>query len=434
MGVREWADELGQMAARAEEDRVGVFARERLVSIGEIARQMRESGGEEPAGELSAPVLLDLSLTAKVGTRSAVFSGGRILLVHERGGRWTLPGGWCEADLDPRENAVKETREEAGALVRPLGLLEVSFAAGSTQGREPFDIVRLVYLCELQEMAFVPGDETDAARWFSEEELPPLVEEKCSAEQIHRYFSMRRKDETFPILSLPEAEDGAGESAQKESDREQWIAWGRSLEAIASAGLCYDREPWLQDCWHRVREIAADLVAAAADLPRERVLESFASDVGYSTPAVDVRGICVREGRIGLILQESGRWVLPGGWCRQGCSPQESLLADLDRQTGETSRVGELLALHRHRRGTEAGYLRDVLQLVFLCELPPQGGDGERTPAEQEVEERSQDQGQECTEPGIRFFSLEELPPLEASLCTAQELREDLWQLIGTDG
>ena len=63
--------------------------------------------------------------TPKVDTRAAVFNGGKILLVHESDGTWSLPGGWCDVDCSVAENVVKETREEAGLTVKPELLIAV---------------------------------------------------------------------------------------------------------------------------------------------------------------------------------------------------------------------------------------------------------------------------------------------------------------------
>ena len=37
--------------------------------------------------------------TPKLDTRGAVFIDGKILLVRENNGTWSLPGGWCDVDL-----------------------------------------------------------------------------------------------------------------------------------------------------------------------------------------------------------------------------------------------------------------------------------------------------------------------------------------------
>ena len=52
----------------------------------------------------------------KIDTRARRFSGeGKILLVQEKNGTWSLPGGWCDVDLSVKENTIKEVKEEAGA-------------------------------------------------------------------------------------------------------------------------------------------------------------------------------------------------------------------------------------------------------------------------------------------------------------------------------
>ena len=53
--------------------------------------------------------------TPKVDTRAAIFRDGKILLVCEKG-KWSMPGGWCEFNLSPAENTIKETKEEAGFI------------------------------------------------------------------------------------------------------------------------------------------------------------------------------------------------------------------------------------------------------------------------------------------------------------------------------
>ena len=66
--------------------------------------------------------------TPKVDTRAAVFEDGKILLVHEKNGRWSLPGGWCDVDQSVAENTVKETVEEAGLEVKPTKLMPMELS------------------------------------------------------------------------------------------------------------------------------------------------------------------------------------------------------------------------------------------------------------------------------------------------------------------
>ena len=42
---------------------------------------------------------------------------GRILLVKENNGTWSMPGGWVDVQVSVMENVIKEVREEAGLEV-----------------------------------------------------------------------------------------------------------------------------------------------------------------------------------------------------------------------------------------------------------------------------------------------------------------------------
>lgn len=52
--------------------------------------------------------------TPKIDTRAAIFREGKLLLVQEKNGTWSLPGGWCDVDQSVASNTVKEVREETG--------------------------------------------------------------------------------------------------------------------------------------------------------------------------------------------------------------------------------------------------------------------------------------------------------------------------------
>lgn len=52
--------------------------------------------------------------TPKLDTRAAIFKNGKILLVRENNGKWSLPGGWVDVNTSVKENIIKETKEESG--------------------------------------------------------------------------------------------------------------------------------------------------------------------------------------------------------------------------------------------------------------------------------------------------------------------------------
>ena len=63
--------------------------------------------------------------TPKVDTRAAVFIDGKILLVHENNGTWSLPGGWCDVNQSVASNTEKEVREESGLTVKSEKIIAV---------------------------------------------------------------------------------------------------------------------------------------------------------------------------------------------------------------------------------------------------------------------------------------------------------------------
>ena len=124
--IIEWAKELQSLAQAGLQYGKDIFDRERYQRIREISAEMMA----EKTG-LSMERVNDLFCgdsgyqTPKVDTRAAIFQENQILLVQEKNGKWSLPGGWCEFNLSPAENTVKEAREEAGLEVAVTRLIAV---------------------------------------------------------------------------------------------------------------------------------------------------------------------------------------------------------------------------------------------------------------------------------------------------------------------
>ena len=92
--------------------------------------------------------------TPKVDTRAAVFKEGKILLVHEKNGTWSLPGGWCDVNQSVAENTVKETLEEAGLNVKPVRMIAVQDRNKHNDPPYDYGIVKVFILCEVISGAF----------------------------------------------------------------------------------------------------------------------------------------------------------------------------------------------------------------------------------------------------------------------------------------
>lgn len=112
---------------------------------------------------------------------------GRLLLIR-RGtepqcGRWSVPGGRVEPGETVAEAAVREAFEETGARVRAereLGVVRVP--AGRDLEYEVHDVAATFLGGTLR-----PGDDADAVRWVSPEELPGLETTDGLLEHLARF-------------------------------------------------------------------------------------------------------------------------------------------------------------------------------------------------------------------------------------------------------
>lgn len=139
--------------------------------------------------------------TPKVDTRAAVFQDGRLLLVHESNGTWSLPGGWCDVDQSVAENTVKETLEEAGLRVSADRLIAVQDRNRRNPPRYAYGVVKIFVLCTILGGSFRENLETTESRWFSREELPEnLAEEKVTKEQLWMCFDAKDDLNWQPML------------------------------------------------------------------------------------------------------------------------------------------------------------------------------------------------------------------------------------------
>ena len=86
----------------------GVYDRERYEELRDIAAEMISCESGIPVETVKTFFCNETGYqTPKVDTRAAVFRDGKILLVHEKNGTWSLPGGWCDVDQSVASNAVK---------------------------------------------------------------------------------------------------------------------------------------------------------------------------------------------------------------------------------------------------------------------------------------------------------------------------------------
>ncbi|RTQ52110.1 NUDIX domain-containing protein [Hymenobacter gummosus] len=116
--------------------------------------------------------------TPKVDVRVVLFRGtDEILMVQEKidHNRWTVPGGWADIGLTPKEVAVKEAREETGLEVEAVRLLALYDKKLHPHPPEPWYAYKCYILCRIVGGSITSDTmETGEVRWVHESEIPGL--------------------------------------------------------------------------------------------------------------------------------------------------------------------------------------------------------------------------------------------------------------------
>jgi ADP-ribose pyrophosphatase YjhB (NUDIX family) len=138
--------------------------------------------------------------TPKVDIRASVFKDNKILMVKEKVDyAWALPGGWADVNSSVSESAIRECREEAGALVKPKRIIAIHMGNKHNNHNFPFTIYKIFVECELIENSFKENTETLDAGFFESDKLPELSFERNTPDQIRMCFEAK-KCEVFETI------------------------------------------------------------------------------------------------------------------------------------------------------------------------------------------------------------------------------------------
>lgn len=155
----------------------------------------------------------------------------------------------------------------------------------------------------------------------------------------------------------------------------QWLAWGKSLQAIAQNGLSHASNPFDIERYRQLQRVAAAIIAEHTNVAPEYVEQLFAQEVGYATPKVGVRAAVFRES-VGmpeiLLVQESGsqKWCLPGGWADAGETASRAAEREVWEETGFRVEAVRLVAVYDYQaQGHQPPLPFSLYRLYFLCRL-----------------------------------------------------------------
>ena len=195
-----WATELQALAQAGLWYSRDPYDIERFERVRDIAAGMMAEGTDLPLEKVRDLFCNESGYqTPKIETRAAIFEDGKILLVRENDGLWSLPGGWADIGLSVGENAVREVREEAGLEARAERLIAVLDHAKHNRPLNAHSVCKIFILCSALGGHFEPNIETTGSGFFAEDALPELSEGKNSAEQIKMCFDAAR-DPDWKVL------------------------------------------------------------------------------------------------------------------------------------------------------------------------------------------------------------------------------------------
>lgn len=195
-----WAKELQFLAQCGLAYTENIFDRERFERIREISAEMLEYKTEISKEKVEELFCNEVGFqTPKLDTRAAIFKDGKILLVEENDGLWSLPGGWCDVNESIASNTVKEAWEEAGVKVEPIRLIALHDRKKHNLPVYIHQITKAFVLCRLIGGEFKENTETLSSGFFALDELPPIAAGKNNYEQIKMCFDAN-EDENWKVI------------------------------------------------------------------------------------------------------------------------------------------------------------------------------------------------------------------------------------------
>ena len=185
----QWAVELQSIAQAGLVYGKDEFDIERYEQIREIAAEMISYKSEIPVEKVKDLFCNEIGYqTPKLDSRAAIFQEDKILLVKEKNGTWSLPGGWVDVNVSVKESTIKEVKEEAGLNVTADLVIAVQDREKHNLPIYAYKVCKVFVLCNVIGGKFEANLETVESRYFGIDELPKLATEKNNEEQIRMCF------------------------------------------------------------------------------------------------------------------------------------------------------------------------------------------------------------------------------------------------------
>jgi ADP-ribose pyrophosphatase YjhB (NUDIX family) len=128
--------------------------------------------------------------TPKTDIRAVIFNNrNEILLVREKEDNlWSLPGGWADIGMSPKENVINEVAEETGLIAVPVRLLAVMDKKFHPHPRELEYVYKYFIACNIEGGEISKAHDINEVAYFGRDNIPALSEMRVLQSQIELMF------------------------------------------------------------------------------------------------------------------------------------------------------------------------------------------------------------------------------------------------------
>ena len=191
----------------------------------------------------------------------------------------------------------------------------------------------------------------------------------------------------------------------KDSTNYAWLDMAKRMQALAQSGLEYSDNKYDRDRYQQMRQLSLEIMHDFTELKMDKLVGIFASEQGYQTPKVDVRGVVFRGNQI-LMVRETidGNWSLPGGWADVGLTPSEVAIKEVWEESGLVVVPERMLAVLDKNKHNHPPDMFHIYKIFILCRET--GGELKG--------------GMETSETG--FFGPDKFPPLSVPRITTEQI------------